>query len=170
MRQILIVNLTLFFLFSSVSCKQSSTAPETAIPEEPDISISCSPSSGGAGTSFTVSIALNDTKQEIKVFGMDMTFDANHFQFQGAGKGSLTATWADVDANEVDTGRLKIGGFTGSVTPIPSGSRGAIAEVSFKVRNTSITAGQNSRICIDNYTDDISQLTPRPACVNFELK
>jgi len=30
--------------------------------------------------------------------------------------------------------------------------------------------GQQSQICIENYTDDIADLTPHPSCMNFTLR
>jgi len=166
MRKILFTFLIVMQFFSGV-CKQSSTAPEMEIPQQEDISVSCSPGSGSNGTVFTVSVSLNNTWQEIKVFGMEMTFDSAIFAFREAQKGSLTGNWADVDANEISNGKLRIGGFAGSGSPLPAGSSGVIAEIRFEVKDAD--AGETSRICIDNFTDDISVLTPAPACTDFEL-
>ena len=119
---------------------------------------------------FTVSINLESIDKEVKVFGLDMTFEADFFQFEGVSKGDLTGDWAAVDGNEIRAGTLKVGGFSGSGTPIPAGTRGAIAKVRLKVVDGNYSDGQNSQICINNYTDDISGLTPMPACTSFELK
>jgi hypothetical protein len=140
------------------------------IPPETDISVTCTPVSGGAGTVFTVNVTLGSIDKEIKVFGLDMTFDADLFQFQGVNQGSLTGDWAAVDGNEIRTGTLKVGGFAGSGTPIPALSRGTIAEIVLKVVGENYSDGQTSQICINSYTDDIEGLTPNPACTTFELK
>lgn len=162
--------IALALILSFTRCKQSSTAPEVEIPPEADISLTCTPASGGAGTVFTVSIVLSSINEEIKVFGLDMTFEANLFQFQGAIEGNLTGDWAAVDANEIHRGTLRIGGYAGSGTAIPTRSRGTIAEIRFKVASGDFSDGQKSRICINSYTDDISGLMPSPACISFELK
>jgi len=155
---------------ASFVCKQSSTAPEADIPPEQDISISCTPQSGESGTVFTVSITLGGIDKEITVFGMDLTFDANLFRFQGANRGDLTEEWAAVDANEIRAGTLRVGGFTGSGTPIPARSRGTIVEIRLKVEGGDFSDGQKSQICIGDYTDDIVGLTPMPTCTLFELR
>jgi hypothetical protein len=151
-------------------CKESSTAPEAEIPPETDISVTLTPVSGGTGTVFTVDITLGSLNKEIKVFGLDMSFDAELFQFQGVNKGNLTGDWAAVDGNEIHTGILKVGGFAGSGTPIPASKGGTIAEIVLKVIGEDFSDGQKSQICINSYTDDISGLTPMPACTSFELK
>ena len=70
---------------------------------------------------------------EIKVFGLEMTFDADIFQFRRIEKGSLTESWAAVDANEINNGTLRVGGYAGSGNPITQGNTGKIAEVKVKV-------------------------------------
>jgi len=137
---------------------------------ESDISVTCTPVSGGTGTVFTVSITLGSIDKEVKVFGLDMTFEANLFQFQRANEGNLTGDWAAVDANEIRAGTLRIGGFAGSGTPIPARSKGTIAEIRLKVSGEDFSDGQKSQICINGYTDDISGLRPSQACTSFELK
>jgi len=169
MRRLWFITLILLIWTTSFVCKQSSTAPEAEVPPELDISVTCTPTSGGAGTVFTVSITLGSVDKEVTVFGMDMTFDADFIQFQGANRGNLTGDWAAVDANEIRAGTLKVGGFAGSGTPIPARSRGTIAEIRLKVEGEDFNNGQASQICINSYTDDLSGLTPMPACTSFEL-
>lgn len=162
----------LFFVipFLIFHCKKTSTAPEVEPPEQPSITIVCNPNSGGTNTDLTVLISISNTSQEIKVFGLEMTFDNNNFQFRRAGAGNLTINWAAVDGNEISDGILRVGGFMGSGTPISQGTTGNIAEVKFKVSGSSFNDGQQSQICIKNYTDDISSLTPVPSCTNFTLR
>jgi len=170
MRRFLFILLTSALVLSFSMCKQSSTAPDLEVPPESDISVTCTPVSGGIGTVFTVSITIGSIDKEIKVFGMEMTFEANLIQFQGANEGNLTGNWAAVDANEIRTGTLRIGGFAGSGTAIPARSKGTIAEIRLKVLGGDFNDGQKSQICINSYTDDISGLTPSQACTSFELK
>jgi hypothetical protein len=161
----------LFFISLPCHCKKSSTAPELEVPEQEQTSISivCSPSSGGTDTNFTVAITITNSDREIKVFGLELTFDADKFQFRRVEEGILTESWAAVDGNEIKSGTLKVGGFMGSGNPIAQGTTGIIAEVKLKVIGTSFNNGQQSQISIQNYTDDIAGLTPNPSLTNFTL-
>jgi len=161
-----------FIFFFTLHCKNSSTAPEIDPPEQEQssITIDCSPSSGGTDTNFTISIAINNADREIRVFGLEMKFDANKFQFRRIEEGELTESWAAVDGNEISTGTLRVGGFMGSGNPITQGTTGNIAEVKFKVIGSNFNDGQQSQICIESYTDDIASLTPLPSCTNFTLR
>jgi hypothetical protein len=162
----------LFLIASPIHCKKSSTAPEVEVPvqEQTSITITCSPSSGGTDTNFTAVISINNADREIKVFGLEVKFDADKLEFRRIEEGNLTESWAAVDGNEISRGTLRVGGFMGSGNPITSGTTGNIAEVKLKVKGTSFNDGQQSQICIENYTDDIAELTPHPSCVNFTLR
>ena len=153
-------------------CKKSSTAPEVEVPEQEQTSITIvgSPSSGGTDTNFTIVISINNADREIKVFGLEVTFDADKFQFRRIEEGNLTESWAAVDGNEISSGTLRVGGFMGSGNPIAQGTTGNIAEVKLKVIGSNFNDGQQSQICIENYTDDIADLTPHPSCTNFTLR
>jgi hypothetical protein len=165
----------LFILFLIVllfHCKESSTAPEVEIPkqEQTSITITCSPSSGGTDTNFTVVISINSADREIKVFGLEVKFDADKLKFRRIEEGNLTESWAAVDGNEISRGTLRVGGFAGSGDAITQETTGIIAEVKLKVTGSNFNNGQQSQICIENYTDDIAGLTPQPSCVNFTLQ
>jgi hypothetical protein len=129
-------------------CKKSLTAPEVEVPEQEQTSITITrnPSSGGKDTNITVSISINNTDQEIEVFGLEVTFDANKFQFRRIEEGNLTESWAAVDGNEISRGTLRVGGFMGSGNPIAQGSTGNIAEVKLKVIGSNFNDGQQSHI------------------------
>jgi hypothetical protein len=165
---LLVLFLTLLFLH----CKNTSTAPEVEVPEpEPtSITVKSNPSSGGTNTNFTIVISINNSDMEVKVFGLEMTFDADTFQFRRIEMGGLTESWEAVDANEISNGTLRVGGYAGSGNPITQGNTGNIAGVKFKVIGSSFSDGQQSQICIQNYTDDISSMTPEPSCINFTLQ
>ncbi|MGD9347221.1 MAG: cohesin domain-containing protein [Candidatus Aminicenantes bacterium] len=167
------VLLSLVFLFAfTIYCKKSSTAPEITPPEQEltSLTIDCSPSSGGTDTNFTVVIRINNTDREIKVFGLEMKFDADKLQFRRIEDGELTESWAALDGNEISSGTLRVGGFMGAGDPITQGTTGNIAEVKFKVIGSNFNDGQQSQICIESYTDDIASLTPLPSCANFTLR
>jgi hypothetical protein len=156
----------------AIHCKKSSTAPPVDPPaqEQTAITLTCSPSSGVIDTNFSVTIAINNSDREIKVFGLEVTFDADLFDFRRIEDGDLTDTWAAVDGNEIKKGILRVGGFMGSGIPIALGTTGTLAVVKFKVTGNNFNDGQQSQICIKNYTDDIVGLTPLPSCTNFTLR
>jgi hypothetical protein len=163
----------LVFLFAlPIHCKKSTTtAPEIIPPvqEQTSITLTCSPSSGGIDKNFTVTISITNADQEIKVFGLEVTFDADKLGFRRIEEGNLTESWAAVDGNEIKKGILRVGGFMGSGDPITQGSSGKIAEVKFKVISNNFNNGHQSQICIENYADDIVDLTPLPSCTSFTL-
>jgi len=88
------------------------------------IEVKCNPSSASVDTIVNVPISITGNENEIKVFGLELTFDPNMFEFQSVEKGSLTGSWAAVAGNETTSGTLKIGGFLGAGTSIPTGSDG----------------------------------------------
>jgi hypothetical protein len=138
-------------------------------PSGDEISISCSPSSGGTGTEVRIPITINENPDQIQYFGLKMTFNTSMFQFVSVSKGSLTGDWATVDGNNA-SGTITIGGFAGSGTPIPAGSSGTIAIVKLRVTCSSCSDGQQSTIQINTYTDDIAGMTPEPASTTFTYK
>ena len=167
--------LCIVFLFVlPIHCKKSSTAPVINLPEpeevQTSISLTCSPSSGGTDTNFSVIISINNSDREIKVFGLELKFDADKLKFRRIEDATLTESWSAVDGNEIRSGTLRVGGFMGSGDPITQGTTGNIVEVKFKVIDTNFNDGQQSQICIKNYTDDIASLTPNPLCTNFTLR
>jgi hypothetical protein len=164
---------TIFFLLLLLligSCKKIPTTTTIDQPGEQAIAASCDPTSAGPDTVITVSVLIKGNNEEIRVFGLDATFDTKMFQFQGASSGSLTGDWAAVDGNEASPGELKVGGFVGGGTAIPKNSNGSLANLKFKVTGQSYGNGQQSEICITQYTDDISAFTPARSCTTFTLK
>ena len=135
-----------------------------------EISISCDPSSGGTETIVTIPVTIKGNIQEIKAFGLELTYDTTMFEYQMVSKGDLTEEWAAVDGNEMSSGTVRIGGFAGTADPIPIGSYESIAIVNLKVTCGGCTDGQQSQICIKNYTDDIWGMASDPSCTTFTYK
>jgi len=152
------------------STKITASAPQPPPASGNKIEVNCNPSSGSADTIVNVPISITGNENEIKVFGLEMTFDANMFEFQSVEKGSLTGSWAAVAGNETTSGTLKIGGFLGAGTSIPTGSSGTIAIVKLKVTGSSYSNGQQCQVSIKSYTDDISGMSPEPASATFTLQ
>lgn len=159
-------------LLLPVSCKKQSTTPEASEPPPVvnEISISCSPSSGGKGTSVNVTVSIKGNSGEIKAFGLEATFDSDVFKYQSTSSGSLTGTWASVDGNEVTKGTLVAGGFAGSGTPVAQKSQGSLMIFKFEVVYSGSDDGFTRQITIKNYTDGISSMKPEPVSTTFTFK
>jgi len=158
-------------LLLPLNCKKQSTSPDPLPPSlANEISISCSPSSGGKGTTVSVTISIKGNLEEIKAFGLELTFDANVFKYQSTITGSLTGSWAFVDGNEVNAGNLVVGGFMGSGTPIAIDSQGSLAIVKFEVIYAGTDDGFTRQITIKNYIDGITGMKPEPSSTTFTFK
>jgi len=131
------------------------------------ISLSCDPTSGGAGITVTIPISIVGNSQEISAFGLELVYDSSLFEFQSVSAGNLTGNWSAVDGNAIIPGIARIGGFTGASGAISQWSLGSIAVVKLKVTGTGWSSGQQSQICIQNCIDDIAVMMPYPSCVNF---
>jgi hypothetical protein len=150
-------------------CKKSPTT--TSIEgTQPLIDVICEPSSGAADTNITVTISIAGNTEEMRVFGLDMSFDPKMLSFQEVQSGNLTGSWAAVDGNEVSPGSLKVGGFLGAGTPIAKASQGTLAVIKFKVTGNEYGNGQQSQVCTRQYTDDLTGFKPDSACASFTLQ
>ena len=134
---------------------------------ENKISISCDPTSGGTGTTVTIPVVIEGNIREIGAFGLELTYDTNMFEFKSVIKGDKTENWASVDGNEVSSGIIRVGGFAGSAAPISRGNIGSIVKIILEVTCSSCSNGQQSQLCIQSYTDDIADMTPKPSCATF---
>jgi len=158
------------FLAIALSCQfncKSPASPDQKNSNIPTISISCNPQSGGYDTIVTVVFSIKANKKEIKSFALELNFKANMFQFLRVIKGSLTEHWATVDGNEIQPGKVKIGGFAGSGNHISPDSRGSLVLVKLKVSCKGCNNGQKGDICIKKYEDDIQEMQPASLCIYF---
>jgi len=144
------------------------TAP--TIPTDNKISISCSPNSAVKNTIVSIPVSIRGNQNEIKVFGLELHFDTNMFQFQSVSSSNLTSSWAAVDGNEISSGVIKVGGFAGSGNAIAVGSEGKIAIIRLKVTGDSYSNGKQSELRIETYTDAIAGMKPEPAKTTFTLQ
>ncbi|NIM58547.1 MAG: hypothetical protein GTO16_06345 [Candidatus Aminicenantes bacterium] len=132
-----------------------------------EISVSCYPRYGETGTTVSILVAINGNIKEIRAFGLELTYDSNMFDYQNVSKGDLTADWGVVDGNEISPGTVIIGVLAGQADPILPGGVGSIVSITLKVTCNGCINGQQSQICIQNYTDGIAGMTPEPACAIF---
>ncbi len=161
--------MALFLLFVLGACKKSPTTATINLGGN-SILVACDPASAGPGTTVAVAVLIVENSQEIRVFGLEMSFDSQVFEYQEVSSGNLTSGWTAVDANEVNPGTLRIGGFAGGGSIIPGGSRGAVAVVRLKVAAATSASSEQSQICVHHLTDDLSGFQPEPACATFTLK
>lgn len=150
-------------------CKKTPTNATLEV-EQPTIIVLCHPDSEAADALITAAVFIKGYKKEMRVFGLEISFDAKMLHFEEVRKGTLTEGWAAVDGNEVSPGSLKVGGFLGAGTPIPAASQGTLAEIKFKVTGSEYGNGQQSQVCARQYTDDLSDFQPESACAVFTLK
>ncbi|HUU37468.1 MAG TPA: cohesin domain-containing protein [Candidatus Desulfaltia sp.] len=169
LKHALTIGLLTILLFLVAGCKKNPTTTSIEV-TQPIIDVVCEPSSGAADTTITVSILIAGNTKEMRVFGLDVNFDAKMLQSQEVHIGTLTGSWAAVNGNEVSPGSLKVGGFFGAGTPIPAASQGTLAEIKFKVTGSEYGNGQQSQVCARQYTDDLSDFQPESACAVFTLK
>ncbi|MBA7692729.1 hypothetical protein ES703_101296 [subsurface metagenome] len=135
-----------------------------------EISISCDPRSGDTGITVTIPVVINGNITEIRAFGLELTYDPTMFVYQNVSKGDLTEDWGVVDGNEISSGTVIIGVLAAQADPISAGGVGSIVKVTLKVTCTGCINGQQSQICIQNYTDDIAGMTPQPSCAIFTYR
>jgi hypothetical protein len=142
----------------------------SALPSDNEISVSCSPPSGGNGTQVTISINIKGNIEEIKDYSLELTYDENMFDYQGDSKvGTLTENWGYSASNWISDGLLRVGGFTGDpANAIPVGSTGTLIKIILVVNCTG--CGSSSTIRIDKYDDGIKEMTPQPAETTFNYQ
>jgi hypothetical protein len=151
------------------ACKKTPTSTAFEV-DEPTILFIGNPDSAPAGTLVRASLFIAANEEEIRVFGLDVTFDSRMLEFQDVEPGTLTGGWAAVDGNEVGSGSLRVGGFLGGGSAIPRASEGTLVEINFKVTGSGLASGQQSQVCAKQYTDDLAAFRPETACFTFMLK
>jgi len=133
------------------------------------ISISCSPTSGGTNTVVTLTVSIKGNIQEIKSFGFKINYDSTIFSFVSVSNGNITATWV-VDGELTSPGIVKVGGYAGGTSPIPVGSSGSIAVIRLKVIYSGDPDGLKSQIAMTNLVDDVVGMIQNPSSVTFTYK
>lgn len=145
----------------------------SALPTSNKIEIFCSPTSGQSGQVIDVIIAIDGNTNEIKSFGLDVSFDTAMFAFVPGSfsKGSLTGSWLAVTGNLLSAGKVKIGGLVGDPSAaIRVGSSGSIATFRLQVTCSGCNDGAQSQVCMSNPTDDIASMNMGSGCTTFTFK
>lgn len=156
-------------LIGPSGCKKNPTTAPFEV-DRPTILLVCNPVSAAGDSIVSASVFIKGNEKDLRVFGLDVTFDSRMFQFQEVRPGTLTGGWAAVDGNEVGPGSLTVGGFLGAGTAIPVATEGTLAEIRFRVTGADYGSGQQSQLCVKQYTDDLSEFKPDTACSTFTLK
>ena len=165
---VLPVALVLLFI-GPPGCKKSPTETKAPTPAA-GISAAFNPATAGPDTvvGFVVSVSANS--KELRAFGGDVSFDPAMFTYDKAVAGSLTGSWALVDGHSSEPGTVRLGGSVGGGTAVAANSSGSIFEVRFKVTGGSYGNGQKVRVCLTQFTDDLTQFGSSEACAEFTLK
>ncbi len=169
LKKILAIGLIVHCVFLFPVCKKNPTTSSIDLSQQ-TIDIVCEPASGAPGSTVTVTIRIAANAKEMRVYGLDVSFDTKMFQFEEVRRGTLTESWAGLDGNEFSPGMLRIGGYVGAGTPIPAASQGSLAEVRLKVTGTDYGNGQQSQIYAQNYRDNLIGFRPDPASASFTLQ
>lgn len=149
-------------------CGKSPTSTTTPTPT--GISAAFNPTTAAADTIVSFIITISANSKEVRAFGGEVAFDSGMLSYQSVAKGSLTGSWALVDGNESSPGTVTVGGSVGDAPSVPANSTGTLFEVRFKVTGGNYANGQQSRVCLKSFTDDLTQFTAGEACTNFTLK
>ena len=155
----------------TITDSNASNSPQTvsvtlnleAPPSDNEISVVCSPSSGGSGTEVTVSINIKGNTSSISSYSFVFNYDESKFNYQGySTSGTLTESWGSGSAAyKIGDGTVNVGGY-GGINSIPAGSEGTLIKIILVSEGSS-----SSQIQISNYDDDIAGMTPEPATTTF---
>lgn len=86
------------------------------------------------GENVTFTVSVNSAPNAVSAFGFDILFDAAILEYQNFEKGSLVQKgFAMFDVNEVESGKLRVGGLDFGGNPIPQGSSASLILLTFKV-------------------------------------
>jgi hypothetical protein len=114
------------------------------------------------GYNVDPSVHVYITPALISAFGLDFNYDSSGFKYLGVGRGTLTGDWANVDANEITPGIVRIGGLAWGGTIIPTGSTGSLVVIF--LQNKCVTPLNPAQYFeINSYTDGIADYLPSPA-------
>lgn len=102
---------------------------------------------------ITVNINSPDV-QNIRAFGLEVVFNETTLELAEFDKGSLTEEWYALGGNEIEPGKLIVGGFMGDPRVYTVDGAGGLFSVKFKL------LGGSSQVRIQNYIDDIKDMNP----------
>jgi len=119
---------------------------------------------GRQGDVVVVDVGLQESSAAVDAFGLDVGYDTSLLRYIGCAKGSLTASWVVLEGSENTPGVVTVGGF--GLTPIPVGTTGSVARLSFEVVGCEEPA--ESRFVVGNFVDDMEGM--EYCCGRFTCK
>lgn len=109
----------------------------------------------GAGETITIPLTIHNAPNVVDALGLDLAFDARVLQYMGFTRGALTKNWNYFDLNEIQSGIVRIGGFT-VVEPVNAGQSGTLVELQFLVVCNDCGGGESSPLVASKLVDDIA--------------
>ena len=170
----LILGIVLFFGFSAAVFVHAHAGAE-GLPGQAacgTVAIQLSPSTATSGDEIEVQVNITGNQCEISSFGFDLLFDTGMFTYVGLeGQSTLTADWSMLDGNEINPGQVRIGGYSGTGTNVPTGQNGTLIKIKLEVSGQCGTYpdGQQSTITLDSYFDDLTAYLPQSVQDTFTL-
>jgi hypothetical protein len=137
-----------------------------------NIAVVPTPSTGTYDDDIDITINISNNTCEVSALGFDLFYDTSMFSYQGiTTQNCLTSDWSMLDAYEISSGHVRVGGYAGSGSYIQPSENGSIAVITLKVicQCGVCPDGQQSTITIDDYRDDLSSYVSEPAQGIFTL-
>jgi len=106
-----------------------------------------------SGSTVHYVVHIEEATGPIQAFGLDLAFDPAHLSYTGTWeRGNLTKSFTEVGTNEVEAGRIRVGGFTVGES-IPETSSGDLVVLEFEVLSYS-----PSRLSVVAQVDDLKDM------------
>ncbi len=116
-----------------------------------------SDASGTAGEVIEIPVMIANPCTAPDALGFDLDFCPDMLEYENCQKGELTADWPYLLCSEIETGRLRVGGF--GETSIGTGSQGSIVKLFFTVTCGECVPGDDCIMPLSGLEDDIAGWT-----------
>jgi hypothetical protein len=130
--------------------------------------ISVTSAAGCTGDTIQVAVNIENGDTPVDAFGFHFVYDPRMLAYQDCSLGSLNPDWMFFDCREDTPGEVIIGGF--DLDPIPAGSSGSIAVLTFQVVCTDCVEGEFSFLNVTELVDDIAGFTPTNGVFMFQCE
>jgi hypothetical protein len=168
----LVLNFIVLFILCNFLNIQAEMANDASQSICGSIEVVPTPSTGTYNDNINIHIKISNNTCAISAFGFDLYYETSMFSFQGVtGQDCLTSDWSMLDAYELSSGHVRIGGYAGTGSYIQPSDNGNLVVVTLKVicQCGVCTDGQQSTITINDYKDDLSSYVSEPALGIFTL-
>lgn len=117
---------------------------------------------GAMGREVKIPVMVKFAPGSISAFGFDVIYDENVLDYSGYERGDLTASFDVFEANPIDSGKVRVGGFTFTST-IPQGANGYLVWLKFNVSD----AQENEcyPLMLEGLNDALAQLSSSGGCL-----